>query len=151
MLFRSPRVIVEQAVTNAREIEVGVRQLNDGTIVASCCAEIAVREEFEFYDFDAKYVKDGADLRVPAPISEERAEQVKTIARQCFIEAGCEGLARVDFFVTDDEIIVNEVNTMPGFTPISMFPRVWQYEGISYPELIDSLISEALSRAPGLR
>lgn len=147
-----PRVIVEQAATGAREIECGVRQLPDGGVQASRCAQILVRADFEFYDFDAKYVADGAELLVPAPLSEEMHEQIGELSRRCFALTGCEGLARVDFFVSEDsQVVVNEVNTMPGFTPISMYPRMWDATGVAYAELVDSLVREAYGRSPGLR
>lgn len=146
-----PRVIIEAGVLDAREIECGVRQTADGSVDASQCAEIAIREGFDFYDFNAKYISDGADLIVPADIDAHVVEKVRAMARRCFIEAGCEGLARVDFFVRGEEIVVNEVNTMPGFTPISMFPRMWEASGVEYTELVDSLVAQALSRPTGLR
>lgn len=146
-----PRVIVEQAVTDAREIECGVRQLAGGSVEASRCAQIVVHPGFDFYDFDAKYLADGADLLVPAPIDEDMHQRIGDLALECFQQAGCEGLARVDFFVTDERIVVNELNTMPGFTPISMFPRMWQASGVDYAELIDSLVRQASERGSGLR
>ena len=146
-----PRVIVEAAVMGAREIECGVRQRADGAIEASVCAEIVVKSGFDFYDFDAKYLADGAELIVPADLSEEVAGGVRALAQRCFTDTGCEGLARVDFFVTADAIVVNELNTMPGFTPISMFPRMWEESGVSYSELIVDLVEQARGRGTGLR
>lgn len=146
-----PRVIVEQAVLGAREIECGVRGTAGGDVTASTCAEIVVRDGFDFYDFEAKYIADGADLVVPAELDDTASDHVRRLAIRCFTEAGCEGLARVDFFVSDEDIVINEVNTMPGFTPISMFPRMWQATGVEYPQLIGDLIGEALSRPHGLR
>ena len=146
-----PRVIVEAAVVGAREIECGVRQRSDGPIEASVCAEIVVKSGFAFYDFDAKYLADGAELVVPADLPSEVAQEVRALAQRCFIDAGCEGLARVDFFVTADAIVVNELNTMPGFTPISMFPRMWQESGVSYADLIVDLVEQARGRGTGLR
>jgi D-alanine-D-alanine ligase len=146
-----PRVIVEAAAVGAREIECGVRQRVDGSIEASVCAEIVVREGFDFYDFEAKYISDGAHLVVPAEVSPEQAENVADLARRCFVAAGCEGLARVDFFLTDSGLLVNEINTMPGFTPISMFPRMWEASGVAYSSLVDELVQQALARNSGLR
>ena len=146
-----PRVIVEAAVMGAREIECGVRQRSDGRIEASVCAEIVVKSGFDFYDFDAKYLADGAELVVPADLSDDVAGEVRSLAQRCFTDAGCEGLARVDFFVTADAIVVNELNTMPGFTPISMFPRMWQESGVSYEDLIVDLVEQARGRGTGLR
>lgn len=146
-----PRVVVEAAVSGAREIECAVRQSADGRVESSVCAEIVVRDGFDFYDFQAKYVSDGADLIVPAELPDEQVTQIAALATSCFRQAGCEGLARVDFFVTDDQVLVNELNTMPGFTPISMFPRMWGATGVSYPDLIDGLVQQALARGTGLR
>lgn len=146
-----PRVIVEAAVLGAREIECGVRQTSAGSIDASVCAEIVVKQGFDFYDFDAKYVADGADLVVPARLPAGVEDAVRDLARSCFVETDCEGLARVDFFVTEDSIVVNELNTMPGFTPISMFPRMWEESGVDYPDLVIGLVEQALGRPTGLR
>lgn len=146
-----PRVIVESAVVGAREIECGVRQTSHGAIDASVCAEIVVKDGFDFYDFDAKYVADGAELIVPATLPEAVTDTVRRLAQRCFIETGCEGLARVDFFVTNESIVVNELNTMPGFTPISMFPRMWQESGVSYTDLVVDLVQQAVGRPTGLR
>lgn len=150
-LRHDPRVIVEAAVAQAREIECGVRQRRDGRIESSVCAEIIVKDGFDFYDFDAKYVADGAELVVPADLPAAIVESVRELARRCFIQAGCEGLARVDFFVKGESVVVNELNTMPGFTPISMFPRMWQKSGVDYGTLVADLVEEALGRTPGLR
>ena len=146
-----PRVIVEAAVSGAREIECGVRQLASGERHASRCAEIVVHPDFEFYDFEAKYLSDGADLVVPADLEPRLADEIRDLSLRCFAEAGCEGLARVDFFVGEEGIVVNEVNTMPGFTSISMYPRMWQATSVDYVDLVDSLVAEALARRPGLR
>lgn len=148
---QDPRVIVEAAAVGAREIECGVRQHVDGSIHASVCAEIIVREGFDFYDFEAKYISDGAHLVVPADVSVEEADNVAELAKRCFVAAGCEGLARVDFFLTDSGLVVNEINTMPGFTPISMFPRMWEASGVNYSTLVDELVQQALARGSGLR
>lgn len=146
-----PRIIVEAAVTGAREIECAVRQSADGRVESSVCAEIVVRDGHDFYDFQAKYLSDGADLIVPAELPDEQAAQVAAIAKSSFQRTGCEGLARVDFFVTEDRVLVNELNTMPGFTPISMFPRMWSESGVPYPELIDGLVGQGRARGTGLR
>jgi D-alanine-D-alanine ligase len=146
-----PRVIVEAAVLDAREIECGVLQRRDGSIHASVCAEIVVKEGFDFYDFDAKYVADGADLIVPAELPADTSDAVRRSALRCFLATGCEGLARVDFFVTDAGVVVNELNTMPGFTPISMFPRMWQESGLGFTELVVELVEQARARGTGLR
>ena len=146
-----PRVIVEQGFLGVREIECGVLDGPEGPR-ASVCAEIVVRAGHDFYDFEAKYLEDAVDLLVPADLPEDVAASVRSQAVAAFRALTCEGLARVDFFVTPDgRAIVNEVNTMPGFTSISMFPRMWQASGMTYPELIDHLISDALRRGTGLR
>ncbi len=147
-----PKVIVEAAVVGAREIECGVMVDDAGQPQVSTCAEIKVAPGFDYYDFDAKYLSDGAELIVPAAMSDEEMAAVQQAAVLAFVALGCEGLARVDFFLTtDDRLIVNEVNTMPGFTPISMFPQMFQASGLSYPEIVDALIADALRRGSGLR
>ncbi|MDP4014912.1 MAG: D-alanine--D-alanine ligase family protein [Candidatus Nanopelagicales bacterium] len=151
-LRHDPRVIVEAAVEGAREIECGVLVGPDGVARASVCAEIRVREGHEFYDFGAKYLDDSAELIVPARLPGQVEKTVQDLALQAFAVMGCEGLARVDFFVgADGRVVLNELNTMPGFTPISMYPRMWAASGVEYADLIDTLIQEALSRSPGLR
>lgn len=146
-----PRVIVEASLAPAREIECAVMADDSGRTIASVCAEIRVGAGHEFYDFEAKYLDDAADLIVPAVLSEERQAEVQRLAIAAFEALGCEGLARVDFFVMEDRIVINEVNTMPGFTMISMFPRMWMASGWHYDDLIDHLIQDALRRGIGLR
>ncbi len=147
-----PRVVVEASVESAREIECGVLVDADGEPRASVCAEIVVHGEHEFYDFEAKYLDDAADLVVPADLDPAVADRVRELAVLAFDALGCEGLARCDFFVTaDGGVLINEVNTMPGFTSISMFPRVWAESGVDYPALVDRLVADALRRGTGLR
>ncbi len=146
-----PRVIVEAAIEGAREIECGVLAGPDGTPEASVCAEIVVSADHEFYDFDAKYLDDAVDLAVPALLSKSVTKRVRAIALEAYDVLGCEGLARVDFFVRGEEVLLNELNTMPGFTPTSMFPLVWSHSGVDYPTLVDRLIADALRRGTGLR
>jgi D-alanine-D-alanine ligase len=147
-----PHVIVEASVEQAREIECGVLVGPDGKARASVCAEILVRAGHDFYDFEAKYLDDSVDLIVPADLPDDQHQTVRSLAIEAFNALQCEGLARVDFFIDPDgQIMVNEINTMPGFTAISMYPRMWAETGVDYPELIDTLISEALARRPGLR
>jgi D-alanine-D-alanine ligase len=147
-----PKVIVESAVVGAREIECGVMVDDAGRPRVSVCAEIKVAPGFDYYDFDAKYLSDGAELIVPAALSEDEIAAVQRAAVEAFVALGCEGLARVDFFLTHDgNLIVNEVNTMPGFTPISMFPQMFQSSGMTYPDIVDALIADALRRGSGLR
>ena len=109
--------------------------------------------DHEFYDFEAKYLPEEAtELDVPAQVPYATAEEVRALAARAFRAVGCEGLARVDFFLMPDgSLIVNELNTMPGFTPLSMFPRMWAATGVDYPALVERLIQLALSRDTGLR
>ena len=102
--------------------------------------------KFEFYDFAAKYLENSTTLIVPADIDGEIVKEIQAMAQEAFIALGCEGLARVDFFLTAEGPLINEINTMPGFTPTSMYPRLWDASGVSYKELISILIDEALAR-----
>ena len=146
-----PKVLIEEGVLG-REIECGVLQDAEGALEASVCAEIRVVGGQEFYDFAAKYLSDATEFDVPADLPTEVSERVRELALAAFGALGCEGGARVDFFVGDDgAILVNEVNTIPGFTPVSMFPRVWAASGVDYPELVDRLLRAALARPTGLR
>jgi D-alanine-D-alanine ligase len=146
-----PRVIIEAAVSPAREIECGVLVDADEQPRASRCAEIIVNARHEFYDFEAKYLDDSATLVVPAELPADVEERVRALAVRAFDALDCDGLARVDFFVRESgDIVVNEVNTMPGFTSISMYPRMWAATGIEYPELVDRLIADALRKGTGL-
>ena len=147
-----PRVVVEAGVLGAQEVECGVLVDADGIPRASVCAEIIVGPGHEFYDFAAKYLEDAVELVLPARLSPETATRVQETALRAFAALGCEGLARCDVFVTaDGEVLMNEVNTMPGFTPISMFPRMWEATGVDYPALVDRLVQDALRRGTGLR
>lgn len=141
-------VIVEASVEGAREIECGVLVGRDGRARASLPAEIKVREGHEFYDFEAKYLDDSVDLIVPADLAAEVTAEIQRMALRAFEALGCRGLARVDFFLDPIEgPMVNEINTMPGFTSISMYPRMWQASGITYPELIATLLGQASTRS----
>ncbi|MFD3354955.1 D-alanine--D-alanine ligase family protein [Streptomyces fradiae] len=144
-----PKILVESLLTG-REIECGVLEFEDGPR-ASVPAWIPPVSDHEFYDFEAKYI-DSASGVVPAPITPEQTAEVQRLAVAAFEAASCEGLVRADFFLTDDgEFVINEINTMPGFTPISMYPRMWEASGVDYPELIDRLVQAALRRPIGLR
>lgn len=144
-----PKVIVESLV-EGREIECGVLEFEDGPR-ASVPAEIPPATSHAFYDFEAKYI-DSAEGIVPAPLTPEQTARVQELAVRAFEAVSCEGLVRADFFLTGSgELVINEVNTMPGFTPISMFPRMWQESGVTYPELVDRLLQSALRRSTGLR
>lgn len=147
-----PKVVVE-ALVEAREIECGVLQSQGfAPPDVSVVAEIVVVGEHEFYDFDAKYLDGATRLDVPANVDDEVAERIRQFAARAFEALSCEGLARVDFFLrADGSVLVNEVNTMPGFTPTSMFPLVWAASGVDYPALVNRLLQTALDRPLGLR
>ncbi|MGH3348584.1 MAG: D-alanine--D-alanine ligase family protein [Nocardioides sp.] len=147
------KALVEVSAEGAREIECGVLQALDGTPETTVPAEIRVGGDHEFYDFDAKYLpEEHTKLDVPADLPDDVAARLREHAARAFEAVGCEGLARVDFFVMPDEtLVVNEINTMPGFTPTSMYPRMWAATGLDYPALVDRLIQLALARDTGLR
>ncbi len=149
-----PKVVIEAGITG-REIEVAVLQgRGHDDPRTSQPGEIAVNDGgHEWYDFEAKYV-DGAaaELSCPADLPDAVTTRVRELAAVAFEAVGAEGLSRVDFFYTPDgELVINEINTMPGFTPISMYPQMWAKSGLPYTELIDELISLALERPTGLR
>ncbi|MEY9873752.1 D-alanine-D-alanine ligase [Streptacidiphilus sp. MAP12-33] len=144
-----PKVIVEAGVVG-RELECGVLEFEDGPR-ASLPAEVLVAEGFDFYDFEAKYI-DSSDVQIPAKLNEDELARLQELAVQVFEALSCEGLARVDVFLQENgEFVVNEINTMPGFTPISAFPKMWEASGIAYPQLVDHLLQAALRRSTGLR
>lgn len=134
------KILVEEFV---RGIEVEVAVMGNAQPAASVCGEID--SGAEFYDYDAKYVTDTSCAYIPARIGEETAEQVRELAVKAYSAIGCQGLSRVDFFVTDDDerVIFNEINTLPGFTSISMYPKLFEVSGIPYSQLIDELIELA--------
>jgi len=146
-----PKVLVEAAVTGAREVEIGVLQGEDGgPPETSAIAEITVGGDHAFYDFEAKYLEQS--YRIPAELDPGLVDQVRACAVRAFEALDVEGLARIDFFVLPDgRVLVNEVETMPGFTATSMFPLLWQQSGMSYPQLVDRLVRQALGRDTGLR
>jgi D-alanine-D-alanine ligase len=144
-----PKAMVEQAVIG-REVECGVLASPDGP-QASVPAEIRITGGQDFYDFEAKYLSDATEFDIPPDLPADVIDRVRTMAVQAFEALDCEGLGRVDFFVDDERILVNEVNTMPGFTPASMFPQMWAATGVSYPELVSRLLEDALRRGTGLR
>ena len=147
-----PKVLVEAAVLG-REIECGVLEFPDGRVEASPTAEIHVGGAHAFYDFDAKYLDSAAaTFDIPAVLPGDVTARIKDLSRRAFAALDAQGLARVDFFVRrDGEVVINEVNTLPGFTPISMYPRMWAAGGLSYRNLITVLIRTALARGAGLR
>jgi D-alanine-D-alanine ligase len=138
------KIMVEAAAQNCREVEVAV--LGNEEPEASVPGEIVPGHEF--YDYSDKYLDDRSRLIVPARLGPAMTEQVRNLAVRAFRAVEGAGLARVDFFVdpNDQAVWINEINTMPGFTPISMFPRLWQASGLSYPQLVDRLIELALAR-----
>lgn len=147
-----PQIIVE-AAQNGREIECGVLELSSGELVISELGEIAVQGA-DFYDYETKYFGEGrAQLTCPAELPPDVTAQLQDAAREAFLALGAEGLARVDFFFDEDTgtFTVNEVNTMPGFTPFSMYPVMLAAAGYPYPELVETLLQQALSRKEGLR
>ena len=149
-----PKVLVEAAAVGGREVECGVIQgLGGEPPEASVVAEISIDSSHEFYDFAAKYLpEEHTELDVPADLPDRVAKRIRDLSVQAFEALSCEGLARVDFFVlSDDRVVINEINTMPGFTPSSMFPRMWAASGLDYPALVDRLIQLALERGTGLR
>jgi len=150
-----PKVLVEEGI-DGREIECAVLGgRHGGEPRASVPGEIVVDHStaHEFYDFEAKYIEEStARLDIPADLPDGVAERVRDFALRAFESIGAEGIARVDVFVKPDgEVVLNEINTMPGFTPISMYPKMWEASGLPYPDLIDELIQLALERPTGLR
>ncbi len=149
-----PKVIVESAIIG-RELECGVLEFPDGTVQASTVGEIRVAgvrgREDSFYDFATKYLDDAAELDVPAKIDDDVSDAVRELAIRAFKAIDGRGLARVDFFLTEDGPLLNEVNTMPGFTTISMYPRMWAASGVDYQTLLATMVDTALSRGMGLR
>ncbi|MEU4640738.1 D-alanine--D-alanine ligase family protein [Micromonospora sp. NPDC023814] len=148
-----PKVLVEGAVVG-REIECGVLEGEaGGAPEASVLAEVRVVGEYDFYDFEAKYIdsEEACEYDIPAGLPERVTRQVQEYAVRAFTALDCAGLARVDFFVTPElDVYLNEINTMPGFTSTSMFPRMWAASGLEYPKLVNRLIRTALHRGVGL-
>jgi D-alanine-D-alanine ligase len=143
------KVLVERSVAGAREIECSVLEDGTGEVRASPLGEIAPAESHGFYSYDAKYVDaNGAALRVPADISDEQSARAQELAVEAFRVLCCEGLARVDFFLDprDGSLFLNEVNTLPGFTSISMYPKLWEAGGLSQTALMDVLVEHGIAR-----
>jgi D-alanine-D-alanine ligase len=148
-----PKVLVEAAVVG-REVECGVLEFPDGRIEASLPAEIRMLSEETnvWYDFETKYLGEDAELDIPAKLSDALTERLRAAAVEAFRALDCQGLARVDFFVGEDgELTINEVNTMPGFTTKSAYPKMWEITGVDYPTLLATLIETAIARGTGLR
>ncbi|HEY8471295.1 MAG TPA: D-alanine--D-alanine ligase family protein [Natronosporangium sp.] len=146
-----PKVLVEAAIVG-REIECGVLEGEyGGEPEASALAEVRVVTDHEFYDFEAKYLEDACEFDIPANLPEPVTAKVQEYAKAIFTALDCAGLARVDFFVTPElDVYLNEINTMPGFTASSIFPRVWAESGLPYPKLVARLVRTALRRGTGL-
>lgn len=142
------KVLIERAVPRAREVECSVLEDAAGAVRASPLGEIVPAEKHGFYSYDAKYIDaDGALLKIPADLSTETADRIRDLAIRAFKALCCEALARVDFFVgQDDAVFVNEVNTLPGFTAISMYPKLWEAGGVAPSELMNILIAHAVAR-----
>jgi D-alanine-D-alanine ligase len=149
-----PKIVFEQGFVGARELECAVLG-NPGAPLgcdASIVGEIRVQAEDGFYDYEAKYFDEhGAALDAPAVLDEATSDRLRQLAKEAYVAVDAEGLVRADFFVGDEGIFINEVNTMPGFTQISMYPTLWQASGLTYSELVARLIDLALERPVGLR
>ena len=137
-------VLVEQQMVG-REIECSVVEYPDGSLAVSLPGEIIVHGR-QFYDYEAKYLAGGAELLVPCELSKKELDSMQELAARAFRALGCSGLARTDFFLTKKGLVLTEVNTMPGFTPISMYPSLWAVSGLQYPELIQTLIDTGLQK-----
>lgn len=142
------KVMIEAAIDGA-EIECAVLEI-DGMPEASMVGKIRIDPKFEFYDFEAKYLDGATDIELPAPITATASSAIQSAAISAFKALGCSGLARVDFFLTPKgAVIINELNTMPGFTATSVFPKMWAASGVTYTELISYLLQSALTRTNG--
>jgi D-alanine-D-alanine ligase len=137
--------VVEEGIEGVRELECGV--LGNAEIAVSRPGEIITTHDF--YDYEGKYLDEGVDLRCPADVPDDVARTCREYAREAYLAIGCRGMARVDMFYREErgEVLVNEINTIPGFTPVSMFPYVWAQEGLAYPALIDRLLELAIAAA----
>jgi D-alanine-D-alanine ligase len=149
--FRHDRKILAEEYVRGREIECGVLEGEDGSLLISLPGEIVPTNRHSFYSYEAKYLDEsGAEIKVPADLPPSVTEEVRELSARAFRSLGCEGMARIDFFLREDgKLLINEVNTLPGFTAISMYPKVLEASGVSYPDLVDRLIRHALSRMPG--
>ncbi len=143
-----PKVLVETAFSGVREVECGVIEgETGGAPEASLPAEIRMVGEHSWYDFEAKYLDDASEFDIPPRLPDHVIATIQEMACRAFTALDCTGLARVDFFVTPElDVYVNEINTMPGFTSISMYPRMWAASGLDYPKLVSRLVRSALRR-----
>jgi D-alanine-D-alanine ligase len=147
--FRHDRKVLVEECMRGREVECGVLEDADGTLTTSLPGEIVPTNRYAFYTYEAKYLDEhGAVLKVPADLPKAAVRQVQDLSLRAFRALGCEAMARIDFFLLPDmRVVVNEVNTIPGFTNISMYPLAFKASGVPYPELVDRLIQHALARA----
>jgi D-alanine-D-alanine ligase len=147
-----PKVLVEAAV-EGREVEVSVLQGLDGAPPdTSVPGQLLIDGGEEFWDFEAKYLDAASGMAIPAPIPPAAAAEIRRLAAAAFDAVSCEGLARVDFFYTTaGDILINEINTIPGLSPASYFQKMWEVSGLPFPDLIDRLLATALAKRPGLR
>jgi D-alanine-D-alanine ligase len=147
--FRHDRKVLVEECMRGREVECGVLEDADGTLTTSLPGEIVPTNRYAFYTYEAKYLDEhGAELKVPADLSTAVVKRVQDMSVRAFRALGCEAMARIDFFLLPDmRVVVNEVNTIPGFTNISMYPMAFKASGVAYAELVDRLIRHALARA----
>lgn len=144
-----PKAMIESAVVGL-EIECAVLEI-DGAPQASKVGQVKIDSKFEFYDFNAKYLDGATEIVIPADIPESASDAIRAASLDAFISLGCSGLARVDFFFTNTgEVVINEINTMPGFTATSVFPKMWAATGKSYAEIVQALINTAKRRENGV-
>ena len=141
--FGHDGLVIAEAFSPGMEVECSVTGLDDPE--ASLPAEV-VLQGADWYDYEAKYAPGGVELEIPPRIGEEAIEEVRRLARETFLRVGCAGLARVDFFVEDDRVLVNELNTLPGMTATSGFPKMWEATGVPFPEVCDRLLGYGLER-----
>jgi D-alanine-D-alanine ligase len=147
-----PKVIVEAAI-EGREIECSVLEGLEGAPPdTSLPGQLTIEGGQEFFDFEAKYLDEASGMVIPAPIPTEHRQEIRRMAALAFEAVSCEGLARVDFFYTPDgQILINEINTIPGLAPTSYFQRMWTASGLAFPQVLDRLLQTALKKRPGLR
>jgi len=143
------KALIEQEIRGA-EIECAVLEI-DGVPRASVVGQIKIDPKYDFYDFEAKYLDGATTIELPAPIDQKISDEIRSKAVEAFISLGCSGLARVDFFLTpNNEVVINELNTMPGFTVTSVFPKMWVATNVTYTEVVSHLLKTALSRSNGV-
>jgi D-alanine-D-alanine ligase len=141
------KILIEQSVPAVREIECSVLEDAKGNVRASAIGEIVPNDKHGFYSYDAKYIDaSGAALVVPVQLPSHLEKKIRELAVSTFNVLCCEGMARIDFFLSGDDVLVNEANTLPGFTNISMYPKLWEASGLTQPELMNTLIQHAIAR-----